>query len=541
MTIDSNVLTRGLVLTGLIFLSIPCEANVVSAVTPSGLLEGSEILLDCCDEIEKPSLIVFSYLPSPCVDPPDVEAEQAPGEWSCTDSAALESSVHIVVRTGNGNNYTTLFDAPVEENESFVADANGLTTNNRYGPRTVIEIWNTSMTTLLQEISFKTSCDEPLSEGDRYGSIIIQGTANNNGSCGSTLEFDWGDALTMYGTLASDNGPHHLIVNDGPILGSIAPDAEADGLADMNGNGDDEQGTADEDAVGNLDFDMGEDANVLISYYNQSLRHYAYLCAWLDLDSDGSFEDETAFCIDSIAPGDSATALFEFGQITGGQSTTYLRVRISTSESAAHSLYGPAPDGEVEDHPVTINANIFPIGLVHFDAVAIQATAQVSWSTTFEVNHDYYEVQRSQDGYRFETIQRLTSQGDSHRERSYQVVDNQPFIGTNYYRLRQVDHDGSSSYSKVVLVTFEREAPEARLYPNPVGQELQIELLSYPSLSTQLDVIDAAGHLVRQVPLEPSGTSRHVHVLDVADLPRGWFAVRITSADQVEVLSFAKL
>ncbi|MCS6969251.1 MAG: T9SS type A sorting domain-containing protein, partial [Bernardetiaceae bacterium] len=95
--------------------------------------------------------------------------------------------------------------------------------------------------------------------------------------------------------------------------------------------------------------------------------------------------------------------------------------------------------------------------------------------TAWERDNDYFEVEKSRDGERFHVIGRVASKGvdgNSNGVLEYVHYDERPWLGKNYYRLKQVDKDGSVSYSKIAVVVFERERLEAgsermEVYPNP--------------------------------------------------------------------------
>lgn len=91
---------------------------------------------------------------------------------------------------------------------------------------------------------------------------------------------------------------------------------------------------------------------------------------------------------------------------------------------------------------------------VNFIEVVARATAvdlvRVSWTTAQEVNNDYFEVQRSSDGRSFETVGRIVGAGTTSTHRSYHLVDRGVPAGMYYYRIAQVDYDGTVTYSSIV-------------------------------------------------------------------------------------------
>jgi hypothetical protein len=112
-----------------------------------------------------------------------------------------------------------------------------------------------------------------------------------------------------------------------------------------------------------------------------------------------------------------------------------------------------------------------PITLLFFNANANGEKVDVSWSTASEIDNDYFEVQRSVNGKDFETINKITAAGNHNGILNYSSIDENPYNGISYYRLKQVDFDGTTSYSNITSVeikkTNETLPVRLELYPNP--------------------------------------------------------------------------
>ena len=161
---------------------------------------------------------------------------------------------------------------------------------------------------------------------------------------------DYGDAPDSYGTLYASDGAWHVDV--GPTLGTTR-DAESDGLPTTAADGDDADGTNDEDGVTFGTIQVGQlDATVTVNVQNVTTT--AYLDAWIDFDSDGSFggADEHIAASVSMSEGDN---MIEFDvPSTAVSGEGYARFRLSTDGDLAPS--GAAADGEVEDYAVTVSS-----------------------------------------------------------------------------------------------------------------------------------------------------------------------------------------
>jgi hypothetical protein len=163
---------------------------------------------------------------------------------------------------------------------------------------------------------------------------------------------DFGDAPTPYPTLAANNGVVHKLVTPSPVLGSHV-DADSDGQPDPLAQGDDLNGTPDdEDGVEFLDPLLpGETARIRVS--NSGALH-GRLSGWIDFDGNGSFADagEQVLSDASVSAGETGRVFFLDVPANAALGYTFARFRISIQEGL--SFDGPAVDGEVEDYRVAV-------------------------------------------------------------------------------------------------------------------------------------------------------------------------------------------
>jgi len=116
-----------------------------------------------------------------------------------------------------------------------------------------------------------------------------------------------------------------------------------------------------------------------------------------------------------------------------------------------------------------------PIELLNFTANLEKQTCVLNWATATEINNDYFVIERSFDGFRFDSISTVDGAGNSNTALYYEAIDNAPLASGNqtgthvYYRLKQKDFDGKESLSKAISVNFisENIAAAFSLYPNP--------------------------------------------------------------------------
>ena len=123
---------------------------------------------------------------------------------------------------------------------------------------------------------------------------------------------------------------------------------------------------------------------------------------------------------------------------------------------------------------------------------------RVVWATASEVNSAHFLVQRSADGRTFATVEKVAALGTSLVRHDYTALDAKPLPGLSYYRLMQVDKDGTSAYSPVVAVRFDGQStPTLVAYPNPTaGQRVQLLTAGLPATGGTVRLLDNVGRVV---------------------------------------------
>ncbi|MCH2044232.1 MAG: T9SS type A sorting domain-containing protein [Saprospiraceae bacterium] len=137
-----------------------------------------------------------------------------------------------------------------------------------------------------------------------------------------------------------------------------------------------------------------------------------------------------------------------------------------------------------------------PLDILSFDATSIEnRQVALNWITAHHDKVSYFAVERSLDGIDFEELGEVSA---SSTINSYQYLDNRPFYGMNYYRLRIINEDGTFVYSKIRSVEI-KESNYLEIAPNPItNHELKFYIISPLSGELQLNIFDAIGRLVVQ-------------------------------------------
>lgn len=141
-------------------------------------------------------------------------------------------------------------------------------------------------------------------------------------------------------------------------------------------------------------------------------------------------------------------------------------------------------------------SSALPVELLQFGAEAkSDKTVRLFWKTTNEIDNDRFEIEWSTDGRLFASIGSLPSRANASSDIvDYTFIHSSPARGFNYYRLKQIDLDGSSSYSKVRQLLFEALADSFVIFPNPLSREEPLYIKTYSNQSYQFSVWNAKGH-----------------------------------------------
>jgi hypothetical protein len=162
-----------------------------------------------------------------------------------------------------------------------------------------------------------------------------------------------------------------------------------------------------------------------------------------------------------------------------------------------------------------------PITLISFTAELKNDEVRLNWSTSAEINNDFFTIQKSKDEAGWEDVLHIPGNGTSNITQFYSADDNQPYSGISYYRLRQTDIDGKESYSPIVSVKNSKEISGISVYPNPVSNQLYI---LFPSFGNYQIAIEGIGGQNIRSSLTVSGGN---FTIDVSQFRPGIYFIQI--------------
>ncbi|MDP1725134.1 MAG: SBBP repeat-containing protein [Bacteroidota bacterium] len=226
----------------------------------------------------------------------------------------------------------------------------------------------------------------------------------------------------------------------------------------------------------------------------------------------------------------------------------------STSGIATSGAYQTSYGGNIEAFVASFTAGGgLPVKLISFDAKLLsKKEVLLSWQTASETNNDFFEVERKVDGSQlkvdgWEKIGKVKGNGNANSVHNYQFTDNglstvnrQP--STVFYRLKQVDYDGSFSYSKTVAVKLDEALQdEPIIFPNPGNGNFIIQA---PYSINEIEIFDLNGKSMLKLTdvsaIQPNLPNvRQVNLCN--DLKDGIYFLKIISDDGIVIRKFEVL
>lgn len=249
--------------------------------------------------------------------------------------------------------------------------------------------------------------------------------------------------------------------------------------------------------------------------------------AWIDFNDDAVFENSELILADPNS-GNAASASFTVPASAVVGDTLRLRLRLGYWDSPVLDPCGTTL-GEVEDYPVIISSGVgLPVELLYFTGHVNGRNSELFWTTTTELSSSHFIVERSIDGMLWNSIGEIEAAGNSQEPIDYSFTDFKPNSGVNYYRLKQVDIDGSMKISNSIAIEFIQNLVE--LLPNPANTFV---LLKGENISKMKAAILTSSGKLCDVPTRNIGD--HQLVMDIVQLPNGVYFVRVENDNEVQV------
>lgn len=167
-----------------------------------------------------------------------------------------------------------------------------------------------------------------------------------------------------------------------------------------------------------------------------------------------------------------------------------------------------------------------PVTFTRISAKAINdKLAIIEWTTSCENNNDFFTIESSNDGSTWESKNTVKGFGTTNRSQNYKYLDTNIVNGASYYRIKQTDFDGKTSFSKVCFMgnTFHNEL---KIYPNPSNSHF-IYFDGVEMFPNNISIFNMEGKLVI------SFDNFHSNMLDLSSLENGLYEIIIQNEKNV--------
>ena len=176
----------------------------------------------------------------------------------------------------------------------------------------------------------------------------------------------------------------------------------------------------------------------------------------------------------------------------------------------------------------------FPVELIDFSGEYRQGAVQLTWATANELNNSHFIIEKAQNGRDFTQLATVGGAGTSTQTLNYHYTDMQPFEDINYYRLKQIDFDGSYSYSSILTVTTKGFGTTMTVNTDYGQSEINVAISSAEAGSGKLQVLNAAGQMLYSTDMEIISGTRNINI-PLQNLTSGIYFVRLVDEKRQEV------
>lgn len=167
----------------------------------------------------------------------------------------------------------------------------------------------------------------------------------------------------------------------------------------------------------------------------------------------------------------------------------------------------------------SVTGSLLPVELLSFTAAYQKSEVVLNWTTASELNNERFEIEHSRNGIDFSKIGQIAGAGTVNSKQDYQFIHINPLSPTNYYKLKQVDYDGTFAYSRMITVASELFDDALQIVENPVkNQSLRFNYRGSSEVSIR--IFSLSGNEFKNNKITSSSEGFQV---DTAHLPPGMY------------------
>jgi hypothetical protein len=178
---------------------------------------------------------------------------------------------------------------------------------------------------------------------------------------------------------------------------------------------------------------------------------------------------------------------------------------------------------------------VLPITFTHIKAQLQEKQIAVDWVVENELGIQQYDIQKSSDGVHFITIASQAPRFNNGNNASYKQIDEIPFTGYNYYRIRSIANNGGGvAYSKIVKVWVDEREKMFSVHPNPVkDNQFNVLFSNQFAGNYKMELFNYAGQLVFVKTIAHAGGNKNYSIQPLVSLSTGTYLLKISGSDNL--------
>lgn len=185
-----------------------------------------------------------------------------------------------------------------------------------------------------------------------------------------------------------------------------------------------------------------------------------------------------------------------------------------------------------------LDCTLLPLELTEFGGEKVKDENLLHWATARELGTSHFEIERSDDAMDFIKIGELKSGNQKMENQIYQYWDKEPQNGINYYRLKQVDLDGTFTYTKTIAIDNQGIITKfefQKIYPNPAQNEINFVFAVPNQSELQLEIFDSNGQSVSKSSKDYSKGIQNF-TQNLSSFSKGLYILRISNLKTGQVV-----
>ncbi len=199
---------------------------------------------------------------------------------------------------------------------------------------------------------------------------------------------------------------------------------------------------------------------------------------------------------------------------TAGTTTEITPTNLPFATSFADGFYLQFNTNKFSEFGIVSNLGPLPVTWMNFTGAIKEKTIQLNWSVASQLNNKGFDIQRSSNGNNFQSIGFVNATSVT----NYSFTDNAPLANINYYRLRQIDHNGDATYSNTIAIKSNSKN-QFTIFPNPVKDYFIVQAATTKNI--QYHIVNANGQIITR------GITNNGKQIDVSQLPKGTYALQL--------------